>query len=158
MNIFYLDRNMASCAVYHCDKHVVKMIIEYAQLMSTAHHVLDGENAVTGIYKKTHVNHPSAIWTRASVLNYDTVFNLWTNLLEEYTHRYGKEHKSGLLRSQLNLPPIEIKWEKSTMDFPLCMPDEYKVQGDPVESYRNYYRHGKTKLHSWTKRNVPEWL
>ena len=43
MNIFYLDNDPIKSAELHCDKHVVKMIIEYAQLMSTAHRVLDGE-------------------------------------------------------------------------------------------------------------------
>lgn len=42
MNVFALDRDPYISASYHCDKHVVKMIVEYAQLLSTAHRVLDG--------------------------------------------------------------------------------------------------------------------
>ena len=72
MNIFYLDRDPAKCAAMHCDKHVVKMILEYAQLLSTAHRVLDGDqNADSqGFYKATHKNHPSAVWVRESWAHY----------------------------------------------------------------------------------------
>jgi hypothetical protein len=97
MNIFYLDEDPKICAQYHCDKHVVKMIIEYAQLLSTAHRVLDGfegyGSSKSGnrqvkiwtihdsrdeiLYKATHVNHPSNIWTRSSVKNYHYMFQLW---------------------------------------------------------------------------------
>ena len=43
MNIFYLHENPEICAEYHCDKHVVKMILETAQMLSTAHRIIDGE-------------------------------------------------------------------------------------------------------------------
>ena len=51
MNIFYLHSDPKTCASMHCDKHVVKMILETAQMLSTAHHELDGENVVEGLYK-----------------------------------------------------------------------------------------------------------
>ena len=112
MNIFYLDPNPAECAAMHNDKHTVKMILEYAQLLSTAHRFLDG-NIVTGLsetgrkqtryvltsdlntvlYRSTHINHPSAIWVRQSLENYLWLANMLIALCEEYTYRYGKTHK-----------------------------------------------------------------
>jgi hypothetical protein len=107
MNIFYLDEDPKICAQYHCDKHVVKMIIEYAQLLSTAHRVLDGFEGYGAsksgnrqvkiwtihdsrdeiLYKATHVNHPSNIWTRSSVKNYHYMFQLWHYLCLEYSNQ-----------------------------------------------------------------------
>ena len=46
MNLFYLHDNPKDCANMHVDKHCVKMILEYAQLLSTAHRVLDGNQVV----------------------------------------------------------------------------------------------------------------
>ena len=68
MNIFYLDRNPVVAAQMMCDKHVVKMILESAQILSTAHRVLDGDEHAdnVGMYKMTHKNHPSTIWVRAN--------------------------------------------------------------------------------------------
>jgi hypothetical protein len=160
MNIFYLDKNVIDCAAYHCDKHVVKMILEYAQLLSTAHHVLDGSNAPVGIYKKTHVNHPSAIWVRESFVNYNILYNLWTALCEEYTYRFNKTHATETkLRNTLllNLPPKNIPIVGST-EMPQCMPDYCKIPGNPIEAYRNYYRNEKSHLHKWTNKKIPEWI
>jgi len=106
MNIFYLDHDVRKCAEMHNDKHVVKMILEYAQLLSTAHRVLDGilstgisvsgrkrtvyvlaDNLDAVLYSATHVNHPSAIWVRQSDKNYDWLFGLFQALMDEYTYR-----------------------------------------------------------------------
>ena len=92
MNIFYLQREPEACAHDHCDKHVPKMILEYAQLMSTAHRELDGDDCVDQLYKSTHKNHPSAIWTRSSDQHYMWLYELFCALSEEYQTRYGKEH------------------------------------------------------------------
>ena len=114
MNIFYLHEDPEISAKMHCDKHVVKMIIEYAQLMSTAHRILDGDeyegktkigrrirrwkhpnkNIENTIYKASHINHPSAVWARTSVANYVWLYNLFEKLCDEYTFRYGKTHAS----------------------------------------------------------------
>ena len=77
MNIFKLDRNAKKAAEYHCDKHVVKMLIEYAQLMSTAHRVLDGdeESDKLGLYKTAYKNHPCTIWARETSGNYRWLYN-----------------------------------------------------------------------------------
>lgn len=156
MNIFYLDEDVTECAKMHVDKHCVKMILEYAQLMSTAHHVLAGELAPEGIYKSTHVNHPSAVWARQSVYNYIRLYNLWIALMKEYTYRYGKNHACERLIEVLCFTPFNIP----RIDFtspPCCMPDECKT-GDTIESYRSYYMMHKNHIFAWKNRPVPDWV
>lgn len=157
MNIFWLEHDRSKLAESHCDKHVVKMILEYAQLLSTAHHVLDGEAAIAGIYKKTHVNHPCAVWVRQSHANYYILLNLLDDLCEEYTHRYDKVHKTAGLLDLLYNVPVNIPRTSETPP-PLCMPDEFKVVGDPVTSYRNYYLGDKARMLKYTNRIAPKWI
>lgn len=152
MNIFYLSHNPVRAAMSHCDKHVVKMILEYAQLLSTAHHMTGSGH--DGLYKCTHKNHPSAVWTRSGRKQYRYVFMLWKNLLEEYNLRYGKHHKTGMLYDDLAVYP-----DLPDTDFtvpPQCMPDEYK-RDDTVLAYRLYYKHGKADILQYRK-NRPKWL
>lgn len=175
MNIFYLHNDPAECAKLHTDKHVVKMIIEYAQLLSTAHHLLDGtehtgltktgrkrKGYVIGderdsvIYKATHWNHPSAIWVRQSKENYFWLYNLWIELMKEYTYRYGKVHSSSRLKDALLIPPKNIPEAPFTEPTP-AMPDQYKVKGNSIQAYINYYVGAKQHLASWKKRSIPSW-
>lgn len=165
MNIFWLDNELRTCASYHNDKHCVKMILEYAQLLSTAHRILDGDankklsnvQADSTLYKATHINHPCAVWARESRQNYLTLHHLFTELLYEYEVRYGKKHKTSRLALMLSFPPKKIK-DTNRTPVPLCMPDEFKVPGNPVESYRNYYRGGKAHIAKWKVRKQPEWF
>lgn len=158
MNIFYLSRDVTECARYHCDKHVVKMILEYAQLLSTAHRVLDGDFAASrlGCYKATHVNHPSAVWVRASRDHYDWLVSLFDALCREYTHRYGKHHKCESMHGLLNVP--ENIPEAGWTDPPQCMPDEYK-QDDTVQAYRDYIVGAKSHFAKWDRgvTTTPPW-
>ena len=156
MNIFYLDEDVTECAKMHVDKHCVKMILEYAQLMSTAHHVLDGEAAPDTLYKSTHVNHPSAVWARQSVYNYVYLYTLWIALMKEYTYRYGKNHACERLIDALGQLPINIQTNFFTKP-PCCMPDECKT-GDTIESYRKYYMMHKNHIFAWKNRPVPDWV
>ena len=89
MNIFYLDKRPDDAAEMHCDKHCVKMILEYAQMLSTAHRVLDEDDAHPDLYKIAHKNHPSTIWTRSSKQHYDWLFRLFRMLSAEYSIRFG---------------------------------------------------------------------
>jgi hypothetical protein len=181
MNIFYLDHNPRKCAEMHNDKHCIKMILEYAQLLSTAHRVLDGtptvvRRATTGrqqtryildgsrdgvLYSATHINHPSAIWVRQSDDNYIWLYNLWRQLMIEYTYRYGKNHACEKLIDSLCIVPQNIPNGKFTEPTP-AMPDDVKVAGDSIASYRNYYINNKTHLASWrgkvNSRNTPKWF
>ena len=123
MNIFYLHPNPQTAARMHCDKHCVKMILEYAQLLSTAHRVLDGDDANPNLYKIAHKNHPSTIWTRSSKQHYKWLFRWFRKLNIEYGIRYGKVHKSWeKLNGILKFPPKSIK-DNGWVAPPQCMPD-----------------------------------
>ena len=155
MNVFYLDKNPQSAAAMHCDKHVVKMILEYAQLLSTAHRVLDGDDAPENLYKIAHKNHPSTIWTRSSKQHYDWLFRLFRKLNIEYGIRYGKIHLSWeKLNRYLEFAPKNIK-DNGWTDPPQCMPDHCK-KPDTVEAYRNYYLVEKSYFATW-KTKQPKW-
>lgn len=110
MNIFYVDKDPMIAAQMQCDRHVVKMILESAQLLSTAHRVLDGDDYAdsVGLYKTAHKNHPSTIWTRASVHNYNWLYNHMNGLMQEYTCRYNKHHASERLNAPLRKTPTNI--------------------------------------------------
>jgi hypothetical protein len=153
MNIFVLDKDPKTCAVYHNDKHVVKMILETAQLLCGVHWVEGGEAP----YKLSHKNHPSAIWTRECVENYIWLCDLGLELCNEYTYRYGKRHKSQDIIEWclLNVPNIPEKGDITP--FALAMPDECKV-GDAVASYRVYYMVEKRGFAVWKNRETPEWF
>lgn len=199
MNIFYLDETPKLCAEMHCDKHVVKMITEYAQLMSSAHRVIDGKltdvvlpnhkvkkiylmpgestqvdvdyedgdvgflnpryklrPANRSFYAATHINHPCTVWTRSSQLNYYWLFETFSWLLKEYTHRYSRQHAcQKLVNSLQNIPSIE---KAEFTPPPAAMPPEYKVPGDEVQSYRNFYMGEKSRFAKWTKRPTPTWF
>ena len=175
MNIFMLDKSPRVAALYHVDKHVVKMILETAQLLSTAHRVLDGHivtSHITGrkktsyvlpddrenhLYKATHVNHPSAIWCRSGLDQYRWTYDLLVYLMEEYTHRYGKHHKCEFLLNPLREAPKNIDPEAPWTEATPAMPDECKVAGDSVESYRNYYIQHKNRMAVWKNRSIPKW-
>jgi len=176
MNIFYIDQNPKKCAQHMVDKHVVKMILETAQLLSTAHRLLDGKMVVVKshkgrnvkrwildnelndkIYQATHINHPSTVWTRERSGNYKWLYEHFLGLLEEYTYRYEKKHKCEEL----------VKWlEKTPKNMPLCifappypaMDNKYIISEDSLTNYRNYYKNGKTHLYSWKNREPPKWL
>lgn len=155
MNIFFLSACPVTAARYHCDKHVVKMILEYAQLLSTAHHVLDGDDAPEGIYKVTHKNHPSAVWVRHSKANYLWLLDLLLNVMEEYQERYKKTHKTSRLLPALLQHPMNIPDGEFT-DPPQCMPDEYKCD-DTVTAYKNYYLGDKRYFAQWKNTDAPSW-
>jgi hypothetical protein len=176
MNIFYLDKDTKICAEMHVDKHCVKMILEYAQLLSTAHRVLDGHESTTlsvsgrkkkvwtigdhrddVIYSATHINHPSAIWVRQSDKNYSWLFEMFQSLLKEYTYRYGKNHACEKLLWALEVRPNNIPRGIFTEPTP-AMPDHYKVAGDSIQSYKNYYLGDKTRMFSWKNRETPSWI
>ena len=177
MNIFYLDKDPKTCARMHCDKHVVKMIIEYAQLMSTAHRVLDGdayvsqtlggrriqrwkhplENHENLLYKASHVNHPSSKWVRESQNHYNWLYQMWTHLCDEYTNRYGKVHLSDVkLREILANPPMQIPVEPFVDPY-LAMPDDVK-QENVVNAYQDYYIKYKKEIAKWTNQETPQFM
>lgn len=137
MNIFYIHTSPHISAQAMSDKHVVKMILESAQLLSTAHHLLKSDNAPL-LYKPTHSKHPSAVWVRQSKAHYEWLYNHFISLCMEYTKRYGKVHGTDLkLRNLLATPPINLL-DNGFAPPPCAMPDEFK-DGDSLSSYRKYY-------------------
>jgi len=155
MNIFFLDWDTKKCAEYHCDKHVVKMILETAQLLCGAHHVTHQVTHQVP-YKLSHKNHPCAIWVRESLSNYLYLCDLGLELCKEYTYRYGKRHKSQdviewCITNKLNI------CDKGFTEPPKAMPDQYKEK-DVIKSYRNYYIFEKFKFAVWKNREPPDWF
>ena len=145
MNIFYLSEDPKKAATMMYNKHVVKMILESAQLLCTAHLIADGPDANVP-YKATHKNHPSAIWARESTSNYEWLYKHMLALGEEYTKRYGKIHLTILKCSGvLNKAPKNVTKAEFT-PMPQCMPDQYKVDGNSVEAYWNYYEAEKVSV------------
>jgi len=160
MNIFYLSESPQESALMHNDKHCVKMILESAQMLCTAHRILDGDDKCDGMfmYKEAHKNHPSTIWTRKNCYTYKWLFDLFEALCDEYTYRYGKIHATDLrLREVLRKLPNKIPMiEEHLTEPPQCMPDEYKSL-DTIEAYRNYYMGEKSHFCSWKNRPTPTW-
>lgn len=155
MNIFFLDWDVEKNAQYHCDKHVVKMILETAQLLCGVHHMTEQVNDQVP-YKLSHKNHPCAIWARESLTNYLYLGELGLELSREYTHRYGKKHKSQEIIEWCLINKPEIQDIGFTTP-PKAMPDEYKTE-DVIESYRKYYLGAKKTFLTWKERQVPEWV
>jgi hypothetical protein len=180
MNLFILDKNPETAARLQCDKHVVKMIVESGQMLSTAHRVLDGIELLkpsksgktmqkywrlTGakeeaLYKAVHVGHPCTEWTMESSTNYGWHLVHFVSLCDEYTYRYGKVHKTSELIGHLMDLPRNIP-EGPMTDFKLAMGSnpECFFYGDPVKSYRAFYQTKQDRFKmTWTKRDIPEWF
>ena len=158
MNIFYLDSDPTIAAQMMCDKHVVKMILESAQMLSTAHRVLDGDHRAdnNGLYKATHKNHPSAVWARNNSENYQWLWQHMSSLMAEYTFRYNKTHATERLIHSLWEHPRNIT-HGDFSDPPQCMPDYCKCS-DTVSAYQNYYIAEKSGFAKWKNRATPEWF
>ncbi len=177
MNVFFLDPDPKICAEMHISKHVVKMIIEYAQLMSTAHRVLDGTEYTdltangrrikrwrmddpfmeSTLYKASHINHPSAIWCRENKENYKWLYDMWVCLCDEYTYRYGKIHACQRLKDVLYHAPNKIPDGEFFAPTP-AMPQDIKIVSenpiagrkyDVLKSYHNYYNVEKRAFATW---------
>jgi len=152
MNIFILDKDIEKCAQYHCDQHVVKMTLESVQILCTALN----KKGFTTPYKSTHIKHPCVLWVEESYENFTWLKNLAIELNTEYRLRFKKDsdHKSMSVLNEIS--NFEYKALGLT-EFAQAMPDEYKITGDAVKAYRQFYVGEKMKFARWTNRNVPEW-
>lgn len=180
MNIFYLHYDTKICAQEHLDKHVVKMIVEYAQLMSTAHRILDGNHYFAKskngrriarwklddyredlLYHAVSYNHPSAVWVREDLSHYQWLWNLASELCQEYRYRYGgttdKQHKTSLVIQNLSFAPNNIPRTGLFAEPPQAMPEDVKVPGDSIQAYKNYYLKYKKGFANWKVRGAPSW-
>jgi hypothetical protein len=186
MNLFILHEDPVIAAQMQCDKHVPKMIVESGQMLSTAHRVLDGildrrpsksgktrvrywdlylgRDDLEGellLYKAVHVGHPCTQWTMRTSANYGWHYEHFIALAQEYTYRYGKDHKTAvdlgaaLYNKPDNIPPGPLTpFELAMKANPECM-----IKNDPVQSYRLFYQTKQERFKMvWTKRNRPEWF
>ena len=145
MNIFHLNECPELSVKPMYNKHVVKMILETAQLLCTAHHIYNNGDNVP--YKMTHKNHPSTIWARENTANYNWLYCHFIALCDEYTKRYNKTHLTFTKCADVLFnPPLEMPVSKILTPFAQCMPDEYRVKNDPVKAYRNYYLAEKSSV------------
>jgi len=154
MNIFVLHPDPGIAARMQCDRHVVKMTLESAQMLCTAINELGGQAP----YKSAHVNHPCSVWARETLSNFIWLWEHGTALANEYTERYGKVHKSEAVMWECmdKLRPLSFVHTSRT-PHPLCMPDEYKSD-DAVESYRRFYIGEKAGFAQWNKTTeAPPW-
>ena len=144
MNIFYLHRDPVKAATVQYNKHVVKMILESAQMLCTAHHCYGSAEQKANVpYRQAHLNHPSTIWARQSTSTYKWLYDHMIALGKEYTKRYGKEHLAiHKCKDFLKTPPVHLQ-NDYWCEPPQCMPDQYKVEGDSVSAYWNYYENEK---------------
>jgi len=176
MNVFWLHDDPIESARMHCDQHVVKMLVEYAQMMSTAHRIIDGTEIIrrsktgrrmkywvhpsqemeTLLYKPTHANHPSNVWLRKSAENYQWLFDVFDELGKIYEATSGRQHATIVkLLTALKEPPNKQYFIGQT-PLPKCMPDEYHVDSI-TESYRNFYRQDKSRFATFKRNGVPDW-
>lgn len=180
MNLFYLDTNIDRCAEYHIDKHVGKMQLEAAQLMTAtiwvdkhlgfvprkltseelgiindAKHLEPSiDDRVFTRYLPTHINHPCAIWARSSLDHHYWIICYIEALNQESQWRGNKSHAS--CKEALRMPePLQLP-NKGWSTPALAMPEQYKCN-DPVKSYRSYYRNEKSSIATWKKRGNPDW-
>ena len=152
MNIFYLHSDPNVAASYFYDKHKVKMILESAQMLCTAHRYYGNEDVP---YKTAHLNHPSSIWCRQNDKQYRWLFNHMLALGAAYTKRYGKKHASiEKCLGPLSFLPPNIPTDQEFTEPPQCMPDEYKVEGDSLSAYWNYYEQEKYKVKNKNEQKI----
>ena len=181
MNLFILDSDPKRAAQLQCDKHVVKMIVESGQMLSTVHRMLDGvetkrpsksgktmskywelpDARESVLYKAVHMNHPCTVWTRESSANYQWHYEHFVCLCDEYEYRYDKVHATRtLLEKPLAKMPKNLPTGKMT-PFKLAMTSnpECMFPEDPVKSYRLFYQTKQDRFKmAWTNRPIPEWF
>ena len=153
MNIFVLDLDIDRCARYHADRHVVKMILESAQILCTVLH----ENGIPSPYRPTHRNHPCTRWAGRSLSNWSWLKRLALALNREYRYRYRRkqDHASARVARRLRPPPIP---DIGLTEFAQAMPEPYRIPGDAVGAYRAFYIGEKAGFATWTRRRTPDWF
>jgi len=153
MNIFVLDEDIEKCAQYHCNQRVVKMILESVQMLCMA---LNKKGFSTPC-KSTHIKHPCVLRVEQSFGNYSWLKNLALALNDKYRFRFERDadHKSIRVLNEISSYHYQ---EQGLTGFTQAMPDKYKVPGDAVKAYRQFYLGEKMAFAKWTKRPVPEWV
>lgn len=170
MNLFLLSWDVEECARWHCDKHVVKMILELVQMLYTSWHMnmdtpvpgcapLCKATGNHGYRRLSNPNHPMARWVRESRWNYLFTVKLAAALCVEFIHRYSHPHgcSEHVVWLSRHVPTAGFSAVGRT-PIPQCMPDHYKCQASPITGYRNYYIGDKARFAKWSNRPEPEWF
>jgi hypothetical protein len=153
VNIYVLDTDIDACARFHCDRHVVKMVLESAQMLCT---VLF-EQGVDAPYRPTHRRHPCTLWAGRSLSNWLWLRELGLALNREFRYRFEKDrdHASTIVIRGLPRPPIP---DLGLTEFAQAMPEKYRVPGSAVRAYRAFYVAEKGHFARWTRRPEPGWF
>lgn len=159
MNIFFLDADPIIAAQQQCDKHVVKMPLESAQMLCTVHRVIYPKEQcdALNLYREAYKKHPCTVWAGAAKGNYEWLFKHFVALCEEYRYRFKRTHKSSLLIPALSVVPA---FAIGPMQPPAQAMPDYCRTNDPVSAYRNYYRKCKHNIAKWQRapERKPAWF
>jgi len=151
MNIFVVDEDPVIAARQLCDKHVVKMILETAQMLCTVAH----EHGFDAPYRKTHPKHPCTLWAGKTGDNWSWLLQHGLAMCAEYTRRYGRVHKSEEVIMWCARLPIQFAGARHLTPFAQAMPEQYR-NDCAVTAYRAYYHGEKANFATW-KSEVPQW-
>lgn len=158
MNIFWLDDDPEVCATMHCDKHIVKMCTEYAQILCTVIQVYGLKTLQPGLFKPTHLYHPCVKWAAESNANFKALEALFLACCQEYTRRYARVHKSQRVWfTMVNLRRTGLPKHLPQTPVPLCMPDKYH-RSTVIASYRAFYNGSKSRFAVWKYSPKPKWF
>ena len=160
MNIFYVNDDPILSADDLAYRHVVKMIVESSQMLSTAHRILGTVISGDILYKKTHINHPSNVWIRESTLHYDWVWHNAKRMCELYTLKSGKKHASEKVLDVLITHPITL-YDNGFKRPPACVDDDLKHLAESHSVKYAYKAYLNRKYQEWLDRDKPlkvEWV
>lgn len=182
MNIFVLHEDPKIAAQMHCERHILKMIIEHTQMMAATYYhtiginrkkeILENQEKVSVLfagfprkdengndkpYMISHVNHPCTVWTRASLSNFNWLLECTKALCEEFTYRYKGIHSVEAIVDWMYQNPPQIE-DIGLTPFAQAMPDFYK-SFDATEAYRKYYafKTSYMKVNWKLEERTPSW-
>lgn len=182
MNIFILHENPKEAAIMHCERHILKMIIEHTQMLAAAYYhtigisrkkeIAENQEKVSQLFKGfprkdedgndkpyaiTHVNHPCTVWTRESLTNFNWLLDCTKYMCEEFTYRYGGKHSVEFIIDWMYENPPNLK-DIGLTEFAQAMPDVYKSDS-ATEAYRKYYAYKTTymKVNWKLEERIPNW-
>lgn len=182
MNIFILHEDPKIAAQQHCERHVLKMIIEHTQMMAAAYYhtlgisrkkeILENEEKVHNLfrgfprkdengkenpYKISHVNHPCTVWTRESLTNFYWLLDCTKAMCEEFTYRYSGKHSVEAIIDWMYENPPKLE-DIGLTPFAQAMPDFYKGN-NAIEAYHKYYAFKTTymKVNWKLEERIPSW-
>jgi len=158
VNLFILDEYPKQVAACYIDRHVKSYIVDYAKILSACHHLnnpFQFKSSNKRIYRLCFKNHPITNWARINTSHYEWLFDLWVALCNEHAFRFSKIHKTEGLKYDLRVKPHLVRSNKIT--FNQFLPDVFKVKGDAIQAYRNYYVEHFHNNGVWTNRGQPDW-